>query len=395
MSARHALAWLAALLLAGCGIQVEIAPENAPTATPTPAPVYSYFDPNGMERLVAEPRLVFFGPAIAEVRLFTVAEPRDVYLLTGREIWLHLDYEAIWFDTPQGNGRARLGIYTRRDGDQPWSAYGASEQELMVSSAPATLRDSLWVTYHAEEPGPLQLRSEVSMVAFPVGAEVINPVSTTELAMTVFSDPGETEYDPGALWPPLGDLDATPLLFDTRGWDGGPCASVEAGFELGDACEAVESGDLGAAAEALESFLNEFDGESDPPNAAHFLDMAGLLRAMQGDFGGAAQHFEVSGRVWQLVDSPREFAVTAHNRAAALAMQGDDQRERAVDMLQQVEELRSQLGDEPGRLLTRANVALLIGDSGPLYEVADYFESAGLPQGAIVRAWIERMESGS
>lgn len=395
MSARRRLAViLVALALAGCGIQVEIAPDIAPTATPTPAPVFSYFDPNGIERLVAEPRLVFSDPASVEVRLFTVPSPRGVYMLTGREIWLHLDYEAIWFDTPQGNGRARLGIYTRRDGDEPWSAYGASEQELMVSGAPATRRDSLWVTYYAEEAGLRQLRAEVSMVAFPVGADVINPVSTTELDMVVFSDPGQTDVDPGALWPPQGDLDAAQLLFDTRGWDGGPCAYVDAGFEgLGDACDAVQRGDLGAVTEALESFLDGFDADGDPHNAAHFADMIGLLRAWQGDFGGAFERFDRSATSWQIQDSAREFVIAAHNRAAALAMQGEDQHGRAVDMLRQVEELRTQLYDEPGRLLTRADIALLTGDSGPLYEAADYFENAGLPHGAILRTWIERIES--
>ncbi|PJF24095.1 MAG: hypothetical protein CUN53_19560, partial [Phototrophicales bacterium] len=154
----------------------------------------------------------------------------------------------------------------------------------------------------------VQVRVEVSATIYPESADPITATDFNEFTLYVMDDPGEIPSNADGLAQIVGDSE--PLLFDWRLWSGGACA-----HDLPDACEAFESGDVGAAAEALARAASEI--EDDAYLRAALMADAGLIAVGINDYASAVSaleqavpNFAVAGTAWHL-------SAALHNLATA------------------------------------------------------------------------------
>lgn len=362
------------LLLAGCGVQVEVATPAVPTPTPRLFPEIDYSN-GGVWREQAAPRIVFPDATQAQVQLFVQGDQSPIFVIQGRPLWLVVSYDATWFASPQSNAQVRLSVYTRT-GDT-WDAYDTTQDNLTAADVPTNTHSELVVTLYLEAPGILNVRAEVTVVAYPANGDISTSLQTNEFLVIVLADPGEIQTDAAALVPALDGWDANRLLMDWRGWRGGPCG------EWGDAaaCTAFGEDDLDGGLAALRAAA---DASDDPTEAAARFDQLGLIDATMGDYTGARDAFMRALEGHAQAGDALALGITAHNLMTVQWMGEDDE---GWGTLWRLQELRGQFYDEAGNMLTQANAALMSGETWRLDEPHAYFDALGLPQADILEIW--------
>jgi hypothetical protein len=367
------LTLVALLLLTGCGIRVEVVTPVSPTPTPRYFPNIDY-SLGGVYRAQAEPRIVF--AAEPNIQLFSRPQ-QDVYLLVRRPLWVDLPFDVTWFAEPGASAQMRITGYTRYDSSQGWNVWDTDQKLITTTRTPDDQRNSVGITFYYEDPQIVQVRVEMSATIYPESAEPITAIDFNEFTVYVMDDPGEIPSSADGLAQIVGDSE--PLLFDWRLWSGGACA-----HDLPDACEVFESGDVGAAAEALVQEASEI--EDDAYLRAALLADAGLIAAGIGDYANAVSaleqavpNFAIAGTAWHL-------SAALHNLSVAQIILEDPRGYQTYDLLS---EMRGQFWDEVGANLIQANAGRTQWEEWRLWEALHYFETIGAPQQSTILAWLD------
>ncbi|MBC7870891.1 MAG: hypothetical protein H7Y09_08635, partial [Chitinophagaceae bacterium] len=192
----------------------------------------------------------------------------------------------------------------------------------------------------------------------------------------------------------FGDLDPAVFLLDWRTWNGGPCGLADSmqddpAYEmLVAACDAANNGDPQSAVEALVEAAQQTENQD---LLAHLTAIVGLSTAVLGDLASAAEAFESGVAINLALNQPWELTVSLHNLASVWITLED---ERALGVIQQLDDLHEQFYDEAGNRLLQANIARAFNDQGQLEDTRGFFEENGLPQLGIIDAWLDEMENG-
>jgi tetratricopeptide (TPR) repeat protein len=389
---RLAVVLIVVWTLSGCGIRIDVAQPTEIPPTQSRVPQYNYSG-YGVWRQQATPRLVFTDARTADAQLFMQQYQPDVYLLQGREFWLNVAYDAVWFESPSSTARVRLNVYYRHSSDEPWLPYENVERDLLVETSPTNINDSFGIGVWLEEPGVYQVRAEVGLVAYPAEGEIINQVSTNEVSVLVMPEPGEISGNTGGTEPGIGSMDAEPfLLLDWRLWQGGPCFYLSwvgddpARESIESACVALSRGDLSAAGEAMVSAIEQTD--DDELRATLYSALAYMLNYVD-EFDRARDALLEAIQIWEGTGQAYELAISLHNLIVVEAQRED--REAAENALLHVQELRGQFYDEVGDKLLQANVGRF---TETLWQIEDshyFFLDRGMQQSEITGLWIDEL----
>ncbi|MBK8033336.1 MAG: hypothetical protein IPK17_28355 [Chloroflexi bacterium] len=386
MAAYLIAAALLLLTLTGCGVRLEVSTPPIPTPTPRVFPGVDY-SRNGIWRVQATPRIIFPVSENAQMQLF-MQEQLPVLLLAGRQLYVGAEYDATWFSNAQSNAQVRLRAYTRGSDDDEWLPYDSSERDLTTSSAPATSRDSLSLMLTYAEPTAVQVRIEVSVIAYNADGSITTNVETNDFPLLVLQDSSEIEVDLDALVPQYGEWGENQMLFDWRDWHGGPCGLTDREIAALDAaCEAWENGDGDQLYTQLRAALEQAD---DPELRGIIAGQIGLLLVLAGDVDQAAETFSQSVEAYTQSLLPFQVGVHLHNLAAAQIMREDG--EATAYTLQVLQELRGQFYDEAGNMFTQAIAGYWSDEPWRLDEPMYWFRERDLPQGDIVEIWKTRAE---
>ncbi len=375
------------LSLTGCGVRVEVSTPVAPTPTPRVFPSVDY-SLGGVWRVQATPRVIFPAGDNAQMQLF-MTEQLPVLLLSGRQLYMAVEYDATWFATAQSNAQIRLRAYTRPSDEAEWQQYDSTERDLTTSSAPATSSDSLSLMLTYDEPTMQQVRIEVSVIAYNADGSITTNVETNDFPLLVLQSSDDIEVNTDALVPQFGEWDENQVLFDWRDWRGGPCGLTDRGLDtLTEACAALENGDGERVYALLRSAVEQ---ASDDPELRGIVEgQLGLLLVAAGQIDEAAETFNQAVEAYTQTLSPFEVGVHLHNMAAAQIMRDDGAA--AYYALQVLQEMRGQYYDEAGNMLTQANVGYYSDEPWRLDEPRYWFEQRDLPQADIIAIWKERAE---
>jgi tetratricopeptide (TPR) repeat protein len=387
------IVWLVLMLvIAGCGVRVEVADVAVPT--PTNRPWWRlYYSGSGVERYLALPVIAFGESAVPRAELFMQSIPEKTYILTERQLWLPIYYRAAWFAAPQSYAVARLNVYRQWDDGGDWELYDRAEERITAASAPAQTEGTLGISMYVDTVDQFRVRAEVSLLAYLSNGETATIIDTREFTIDVLSHPGDQEPDVDALWPAVDGADEDYLLLDWRAWQGGPCSlafraqGTGAHAPLDAACQAFESGDYTALFDALDGV--EFE---DIALGADVYAVAGLLLMALNQPETAAQAFTAAEQFAAASDDVVSLAANAHN--LGVAQVALDDIDGAYATFQCVTELRNQFWDEAGNRLLQANVAYLNRDGGSVDEAANFFRDNGLPQSTTLDTWLFRIENG-
>ncbi len=367
------LTLVALILLTGCGIRVEIVTPVSPTPTPRYFTDIDY-SLNGVYRAQAQPHIVF----AAEPNLQLFMRPqREVYLLVGRPLWIDLPFEVTWFAEPSASAQVRITGYTRYNAGQGWNMWDTSQNLITTTQTPDNQRHSVGITFYYEQPQIVQVRVEISATIYPEYTDPITAVDFNEFTIYVLNDPGEIGSNADGLDQIIGESE--PLLFDWRLWSGGACT-----HDLPDACEAFESGDVGAAAEALVQAAGEI--EDDAYLRAALMADAGLIAAGVNDYVNAVSAFEQAVSNFAIAATAWHISAALHNLAVAQIILEDP---RGYENYNLLSEMRGQFWDEVGANLIQANTGRTQWEDWRLWEALNYFETIGAPQQSTIRAWLD------
>jgi hypothetical protein len=369
------------LSLTGCGVQFEVSTPTVPTPTPRIFPGVDY-SLGGVWRVQASPRVVFPNGENTQVQLFM--QPQlPVLLLQDRQLYVVADYDMTWFSTPQSSAQVRVRAFTRSTDDDVWQPYDTAERDLNTTNAPANTHDSLVVLLIFSEPTALQVRAEISVIAYDADGSIITNVDATEFPVVVLENTDEIEVNTDAMIPQFGEWNENQMVFDWRDWRGGPCGLTDWGIdELYTACGAFENGDYETVLSSLASTL---DKSEEPELRAAVFGQLGLLQIAAGDLDGAANAFNQAIESYGATSRPFEVGVHLHNLAATHIMHADDAA--TYSALQILQELRGQFYDEAGNILTQAIAGYYSGELWRLDEPLYWFEERGLPQANILQLW--------
>jgi hypothetical protein len=376
------------IVLAACGVRVEIVTPPAPTPTPRDWYGLNYWELDSIWRVQATPHLTFTDSAQANVELFMQPQ-NDVVMMQYRVLWLVIEYNVTWLAASQSNAQIRLSVYTRAGQDDAWQAYDSTGSTLTTDTIPSTRRDTMVVAFYPEAPGKLEVRAEVGIVAYLENGEIVNQVSANEISVQVLSDPGEISLDVSALVPADGSANPELLLLDWRGWWYGPCPMLDwigddASYDpVAAACEHYNNGDF---ASTVSTLAQAIDTTENPYILATLTSMAGLGEAAQGNFEQAVSLLTRAAALFVEIDQFWQMTICLHNLATVHLMHQDEGA--AYDAVYRLSEMRGLFYDEAGLMLTQANIAYLSYDAGSLSEANDYFASLELPQAAITATWL-------
>ncbi len=384
---RRLLPLVMVLIVAGCGVQIEVAPTAVPTSFPHPT-VYPGASSNSLRRSIAAPRLVFANDAKAHI--FVAAPSPDMYVLRDRQATLSVDYDVTWFEDSQGQVHVRLTVYTRMA--QGWVIYDSVERTLSTTGTPSSVHGSLTVVLGSEASGQVEIRAEVAVIANHSNGSEAKQAGATEFKAIMLANPGPIKPDFAALKPAMGDLDPSIVLIDWRGWVGDPCALLPLAT-ADPSYPAVQASCLAAThnpQQVIKDLGQALTTARHPGLVARLNDMLGLALMVQKNFAEASLHFSNAVSAWQAAGRAWELTVSLHNLACARVMQGDGTS--AFSAFIQLQELHAQYTDEAGQMLTLANVALVSGDKESLRQAHNYFQANRLPQAAISDVWLRRLE---
>jgi tetratricopeptide (TPR) repeat protein len=383
--------------LAACGVQIEVV--TPPPLTPTPR-VWSFLrnDDSAYARTQATPRMVFSEDGRADVQLFMQSNQQSMYVVQFHQVWINVAYTVTWFGAAQSNARVRLTLYQRTDPEVAWQGGDSDERELRTEAAPATQQDTVGRGFYAETTGRYFIRTEVSVVAFPPGGQIVNQVSTNEFTALVLRDPGEIKTEGDALNEvkvPLGDLPIDKPLWDWRAWLGGPCALQESAANDASheniklACASLTNRDLLNARNALTVAAQQ---AQTPELTAALNAQLGLLAGYTGDFGAASRAFDAAIRAYETTADALRLSITLHNLASAYLWLGND--EAAGQVLDRLYELRSQFWDEFGTRLTDVNTSYHEKNADRLDSLRWYFSNLGLTDYySVIELWMNQLRN--
>jgi hypothetical protein len=378
------------LVVAGCGVQIEIAPTPIPSPFPHPMQ-HPGVAANGLSRSVATPRIVFSDKAQAQV--FISPGSPDVYLLKDRPLTLSVDYDATWFESAQGQGNIRLTVYTRAVPAQGWVIYDSAERTVSTAAVPANVHDSLMVVVGSQTGGRVEIRAEVTVAANHSNGSDARQAGAAEFTAIVLSRPGDIKPDFAAMKPAIGELDPSVVLTDWRGWIGSPCALAPGATDDPGYPDVQVSCNAAAAnnpEQVMKSIAAALAKARKPDLIARLNDLLGLANMTQKNFGEAALHFANAVSAWESAGRAWELTVSLHNLSCARVMQGDGAS--AFILFVELQELHAQYSDEAGQMLAQANMALVSGDKNALRQAHTYFQANGLPQAAVTDVWLRQLE---
>ena len=221
------------------------------------------------------------------------------------------------------------------------------------------------------------------MVADP-GTIPVEQKDSVEFKLYVLSDPGDIKTDPQTLRLPDMKLDASKLLVDYRAWIGGPCTLLN--MTTGDPAYA----DIDKFCQAIKAAQHAVATTQSLEIKARLYDMLGLGQIILGNIPESATNLMKAAQTWGALDRVWQVSVSLHNLAVA-ASWGDDQKTATV-LLMQVQELYAQVKDEPGQMITWANLGHLSNNSAMLKEAHQYFTRNELPQSAVTAIWLSQIK---
>jgi len=375
---------LICVLLAGCGVRMEIATPTIPTVTPRPYPDIDY-SLGGVWRIQAQPHVSFFAPDWAAVEIFPQSQ-RPVHLIKDRVLLLAVDYDVTWYAALQSSVQMRMTVYTRSAPDAPWESYDSLEQNLVTLDVPHTTKETPSLTLYLEDVSAVDVRTEISLLGYLADGTTVTKVSSNTFSLVYLNDPGEVSTEIDSLTPRLGDLSADHLLLDWRGWLGGPCElqSVYPLDVLETACEAYEAGDWDSLTSSLTAALEVMP---DDWWRAAVQAQRGLVFASLGDYEAAASTFAAAVEGFSTTDDALQRVVGLHNWMSVLIMLG--RNEEAYQVLVDLQEMRGQFYDELGEKLTQANIGKQWDESWRIEEAHSYFEDRESPLAEITIQWLD------
>jgi hypothetical protein len=385
--------WLGlVLLLAACGVRIEVAEKIDPT--PTYRPWWRlYYSGSGVERVLALPVISFGAAEQPRAELFMQPVPDKTFVMQYQQMWLSVTYHAAWFAAPASYADVRLTVYQQLDGGE-WMRYDAVEQRIVSDDAPYQTQDTLGISMAMDTLGSLRVRAEVSVTAVLANGETALLADAREFDVRVLSQPADVEFDYDALVPAVEtQYGEDTLLLDWRGWHGGPCALAERALDTGAypalsaACDAFNAADYSGTLAALNNAAIE-----NQRLAADAMSMVGLLVMALNEPAIAVEAFTMAERLADAADDGFALAVQLNNLAVAHAAVGDI--DSAWQSLACASEIRNQFWDEAGNQLHTANVGYLSRDYDAVEQAYGYLADSGLPQAATLERWLFKIEQG-
>lgn len=334
---------------------------------------------------VAYPRIIFTPTeTLLDVLPQELSITRYLVIPSRQGYEFEIDWSVIWENEAAGAAEVEL-IVSLLNAEDEWDEWTAAYD--FIERDTATIHtDTLTARLDIFEPGWYEIRFQLIMTAYGIDDEPLIIDKDTYTSIHALLAPDEIAFDQAFFEHPLTELARAGLLVDGRAWHNFLCDVPREQDEIFKLtrliCQTLHQDNFEDAATYIYLLLDTTDH---PQIKGQAFDILALINALYDDWEESSEQAGNAIGLWEEEFDALQLAISLHNHAIALYLTGEE--DEAIFTLQQAINIREQLDDDAGLILSYAQLATKHDDTETVEELAELLQEFDAPQGDLLLEW--------